>query len=114
MKRRVSLMERAARAVPRLNVLVGLIGVLLGCAILVTCTSMAIPSKKDPQFWKLAGFGFLYAFGGFLVVIVATVFFVGTIYLIVRTSEDVRAVRRRIESSEQTPEPRRDLNSPPS
>src|SRR3954464_11712429 len=53
-------MERVARVVPRLNVLIGLIGVVAGSIILVTCTSTGLLSKRNGKIaWGSAGLGFL-------------------------------------------------------
>jgi hypothetical protein len=93
------IMERVARVVPRLNVLIGLIGVVAGAIILVTCTSTGLLSKRNGKIaWGSAGLGFLEGLAGFLMVLLFTAFFVGSIYLLVRTSEDVRAIRKALET----------------
>jgi hypothetical protein len=102
-------MERVARILPRLTMLLGLIGVLVGSAIMVTCTAAGLGAKKDGKIdWSSTGLGFLEGLAGFLVVTIFSAFFVGTIYLLVRTSEDVHALRKQLESNPEAHDPRRD------
>jgi hypothetical protein len=103
------MMKRVARILPRLTILLGLIGVLAGSAILVTCTAAGLGVKKGGKIdWSSTGLGFLEGLVGFLIVIILSAFFVGTIYLMVRTSEDVHAIRKKMESPPEAHDPRRE------
>jgi hypothetical protein len=90
--------------------LLGLMGVLVGSVIMVTCTAAGLGAKKGGGKidWSSTGLGFLAGLVGFLIVIIFSAFFVGTIYLLVRTSEDVHALRKQMESHPEAQDPRRD------
>ena len=110
MKRSLNdIMERVAQVLPRLAMFLGLIGVLVGSAIMITCAGAGLGANKGGKIgWGSTGLVFLEGFAGFLIVAVFCAFFVGTIYLLVRTSEDVHALRKEMESHPKARDPRGD------
>lgn len=78
-------LEKLARMVRPLSFVIGIASVLAGLAIMVGCSLSGLGTA-------LAGVG------SFLIILAFTMLFVGSIYLLTRMSDDIRAVRNHLQS----------------
>lgn len=69
------------------------LSVILGCAGLIT--GLILMGTCGRSGWS----GALIGVGSILVVLIVTIFFVGSVYLLTRMSDDIRALRQRAETS---------------
>ena len=81
-------LHRLSRLVRPLSLIIGSALVLAGLVLMAT--------------WSRSAVGALIGIGGFLVLLMFTILFVGTVYLLTRMSDDIRALRMKAESSGET------------